>query len=193
MVIAHHLILTGYGHWLPNDPRGSMSHEIRAGKLVPLGSIHYGRKSVQPARSALRSFHAQARPRLEHNVIWFDVAKRQATAEAFSETVQAQRYTCYACAILSNHAHLVIRKHRDRAETMIEHLQRTSAIRLRRLADFPDDHPVWSNDMFKKFLSTPEDVERTIAYVNRNPTREGQPPQELDFIRPYRGEWSGRR
>lgn len=28
-IIAHHLILHGYGHWLPNDPRGSGSREIR--------------------------------------------------------------------------------------------------------------------------------------------------------------------
>ncbi|OQB82433.1 MAG: hypothetical protein BWX88_03985 [Planctomycetes bacterium ADurb.Bin126] len=25
MVIGHHLMFTGYGHWLPNDPRGSLS------------------------------------------------------------------------------------------------------------------------------------------------------------------------
>jgi hypothetical protein len=28
-VLAHHRILHGYGHWLSNDPRGSMSEEIR--------------------------------------------------------------------------------------------------------------------------------------------------------------------
>jgi len=26
MIIAHHLIWTAYGFWLPNDPRGSSSH-----------------------------------------------------------------------------------------------------------------------------------------------------------------------
>lgn len=40
MVLAHHLILTGYGHWLPNDPRGSFSETIAAGKLIPAGDIH---------------------------------------------------------------------------------------------------------------------------------------------------------
>ncbi|MCE5325581.1 MAG: hypothetical protein ABFD92_17650 [Planctomycetaceae bacterium] len=28
MIIAHHIILTGYGHWLPNDPRGSLSRSV---------------------------------------------------------------------------------------------------------------------------------------------------------------------
>lgn len=26
-IIAHHLVLTGYGQWLSNDPRGSMSEK----------------------------------------------------------------------------------------------------------------------------------------------------------------------
>ena len=77
MVIAYHIILTGYGHWLPNDPRGSMSKEIAAGKLFALGSIHYGRKAIQPSREDLRAFRSQARPLLEHDVLWFDAAKRQ--------------------------------------------------------------------------------------------------------------------
>ena len=76
---------------------------------------------------------------------------------------------------------------------MIEQLQRDSATWLRRLADVSDEHPVWSNDKFKKFLSTPEDVERTICYVQEKPVREDLPPKQLDFVQPYRGEWSSRK
>jgi hypothetical protein len=50
MILAHHIILTGYGHWLPNDPRGSLSKELRAEQLGDLGEIHYGRKPVQPPK-----------------------------------------------------------------------------------------------------------------------------------------------
>jgi hypothetical protein len=28
IVVAHHLIWTAYGWWLPNDPRGSMSNFV---------------------------------------------------------------------------------------------------------------------------------------------------------------------
>lgn len=44
IVIAHHLVLMGYGHWLPNDIRGSGSDEIRNELLAVLGEIHHGRK-----------------------------------------------------------------------------------------------------------------------------------------------------
>src|SRR5690606_29653707 len=69
-ILASHLVLTGYGHWHPNDPRGSGSHEIRKTELRPLGRIHFGRKPVQPTKHALRSFHREVEPHLDHPVLW---------------------------------------------------------------------------------------------------------------------------
>ena len=189
MVIAHHLILTGYGHWLPNDPRGSTSREVVAGKLWGLGELHQGRKFPQPSRQVVKSFHRDAQHQLEHPVLWFDAAKRQVIADAFAQTMQDCRYTCFACAILSNHAHVIIRKHRDRAETMIDHLRTESSARLCRLADFPDNHPVWNTGHYKKFLFTPEDITRTVAYIRDNPMRERIPEQNFPFVKVYSAEW----
>ncbi len=189
MVIAHHLILTGYGHWLPNDPRGSTSREVIAGKLWGLGELHEGRKILQPPRQTLKSFHRDAQRQLEHPVLWFDAAKRQVIADAFTQTLHDRRYTCFACAILSNHAHLIIRKHRDRAETMIDHLRAESSAWLCRLADVPDNHPVWNTGHYKIFLFTPEDITRTIAYIRNNPARERISEQDFPFVKLYSGEW----
>jgi hypothetical protein len=57
IVIAHHLVLMGYGHWLPNEIRGSGSDEIRNDLLKELGEIHLGRKRQQPSLSELKAFH----------------------------------------------------------------------------------------------------------------------------------------
>lgn len=48
MVAGYHLVWTAYGWWLPNDPRGSWSQDIRVEKIEPLGEQHYGRKAKQP-------------------------------------------------------------------------------------------------------------------------------------------------
>lgn len=185
MVIAHHLILTGYGHWLPNDPRGSLSTEIKAGKLFPLGDIHFGRKSVQPSRPEVKSFFRKAAPRLEHDILWFSSANRQAISKAFRDVMHVQGYTCYACAIMPNHAHLVIRKHSEKAETMIRHLKTASARALCDQGFADEEHPIWSGDPFKKFLFTPEDVHRTIGYVEANPPNAKLPRQAYEFVTPY--------
>ena len=60
--LAAHLILTGYGHWLPNDPRGRGLTSIRKDELEELGPIHHGRKKVPPPRDELRNFYRSATP-----------------------------------------------------------------------------------------------------------------------------------
>ena len=67
MVIGHHLIWTAYGCWLPNDPRGSSSHELRVDDLAPLGELHEGRKKVQPPSKEIRDFYRKADDVLAHN------------------------------------------------------------------------------------------------------------------------------
>ena len=56
MVAGFHLIWTAYGWWLPNDPRGSSSHEIRVEKIAELGELHHGRKPVQPPGREIKQF-----------------------------------------------------------------------------------------------------------------------------------------
>ena len=61
IVIAHHLVWTAYGWWLPNDPRGSGSKQVNTAVLIRLGEVHYGRKQVQPA-GWQRPFHKGYNP-----------------------------------------------------------------------------------------------------------------------------------
>ncbi len=72
IIIAHHLVLMGYGHWFPNDIRGSGSDEIRKELIRELGEIYHGRKRVQPLKTELRDFHRRAEPLLKQPVLWFD-------------------------------------------------------------------------------------------------------------------------
>lgn len=191
MVIGHHIILTGYGHWLPNDPRGSLSREVRCLKLKGLGEFHFGRKSVQPDRIELRDFYHVAKLRLNHPLIWFDKTKRDFIAEAFAEVIRIRGYTCWACAIMSNHAHLLIRRHRDRSEQIIEQLRASSAVALRSSSMLLRQHPIWSDDAFKRYVSSVEDVLTVVQYIRENPAKSHLPRQRWGFVREYAGEWSG--
>lgn len=114
-IIAHHLIWTLYGHWLPNDLRGSGSDELYDEKFVPLGPIYHGRKPArsQPTRKERREFHRQAGALLNFPRFWIDDAKRQSIRDAFAKVIAERKYTAWGCAIRSNHAHMVIRRHRD--------------------------------------------------------------------------------
>ena len=186
-IIAHHLIWTLYGHWLPNDPRGSGSEELRDPKFAALGEIHHGRKParMQPSRKELREFHKQAEPLLEFSRFWIDEAKRQAIGKAIEESVAVRGYTVWACAILSNHVHMVIRRHRDNVLTMWNAIAEDVRLELAGFSDVGSEHPVWATRPYKVFLRTPDEVRGRVEYVEGNPTKEGLPPQHFDFVQSY--------
>ncbi len=131
IVIAHHLIFTAYGWWLPNDPRGSNSKTIRDDVIAELGEIHHGRKRVQPVSGVIGEFYREADKRLRHQLLTFSERDISAIATAFEEVTKEQRYTCWACAIMGDHVHLLIRKHKHLAEEMIATFQDLSRLRLR--------------------------------------------------------------
>jgi len=67
---------------------------------------------------------------LKFPLLEFSSGDTRAIASGFAEAVSRRRYTCYACAIMPDHVHLILRKHRDKAERMIENLQQSGRLRL---------------------------------------------------------------
>ena len=157
-VIAHHLVWTAYGWWLPNDPRGSTSRRIASDVIAELGKLHYGPKRVQPAGWEIREFYDRASSVLKHPLLTFSHKDREAIAQGFAEVVQSRKYTCYACAVMPDHVHILIRKHRDKAEQMISNLQNASRERLRKACLRDEDHPVWGGPGWKVFQDHPDDI-----------------------------------
>lgn len=187
LVIAYHLIWTAYGCWLPNDPRGSCSTEIRRDVLAELGELHFGRKQVQPAGREIREFYQRAANLLKNPLLTFDASARDSIAVAFAQEIAKQRYTCYACAIMPDHIHIVIRKHRDAAEEMIGKLQEASRVALADQQHRTSDHPIWGGPGWKVFLDHPNEIRRTIRYVELNLIKIGLPAQPWPFVTTYDG------
>jgi len=186
IVIAHHLIWTGYGWWLPNDPRGSMSRMIASDVIAELGELHYGRRKAQPAGWVIREFYEKAKGALKHELLTFTPEEISIIAAAFGNLCGGNPYTCYACAILPDHVHVLLRKHRRTAEQMIADLQAASRDALSGLSR-RNGHPVWGGPGWKVFLRTADDIRRTIGYIGENPVKLARPRQRWDFVTPYDG------
>lgn len=187
MVAGHHLIWSAYGWWLANDPRGSNSVEIRVEKLSSLGPLHPGRRRVQPTGKVIADFYEEASDLLKHPLLTFALEDLPMLAAAFKKVIEENGYICHECAIMPEHVHLLVRRHRDHAETMIEKFQtesRSAAIEagLRSVT-----HPVWGGKGWKVFLNTREDFWRTIDYIRKNPLKIGWPAQTWDFVVQYDG------
>ncbi|NNJ27775.1 hypothetical protein LzC2_38830 [Planctomycetes bacterium LzC2] len=191
MVAAYHLIWTAYGWWLPNDPRGSMSKEISVRSLRELGPCHHGRKTVQPQGRAIREFYERAAEKLRHELLTFPPNQCGCIAEAMGKAIRRHGYTCCAAAVMPDHVHVLIRKHRDRGETMIANLQAASRELLLRRGHRDKEHPVWGGPGWVVFLETPTDIRRVIHYIERNPIKIGWPVQQWEWVTEYDGWLSG--
>ncbi len=188
LVIGYHLVWTAYGWWLPNDPRGSGSTEVHSQLIAELGEIHYGRKAVQPPRGEIRRFQERGAQILKYPRQLFDEAEREQIAAAFARVIDDRRYTCYACAIMPDHVHILIRKHRDEAEEMAEALRQASRDEFRAAGRRAPDHPIWtSGNTWKGFVDHPDKMRRVIDYIERNPVQIGLPEQHWPFVKPYDG------
>ena len=192
MVLAHHLILMGYGHWLPNDPRGSWSSEVESERLKDLGAPHWGRKKVQPSRDELREFHQCADPELAFPKLWFDTLQRAMIVGAIGEIAKREKLTCWACAVLPNHVHMLVRAHRLEGEEMLELFKGRAREMLVTRGFAPPHHPVFSASKGDVFKRSPAEIRSCIKYIWDNFAKHNIPPERYPFVADYDG-WPERR
>jgi REP element-mobilizing transposase RayT len=174
MVAGYHLIWTIYGYWLPNDPRGSTSTEVRVEPIRELGDLHHGRKPVQPSSKEIHAFHEVARDILKHPVLPLDDDEIALLGQVFGEVTAEHGYICYACAIMPDHVHMLIRRHRDRAEDVIARFQEASRAALIAAGKRSATLPVWTaGPGWKTFVNTQRQFRNELTYIKGNPTKIG--------------------
>lgn len=191
-VLAYHVIFGCYGFWLPNDPRGSGSRDVRSKPLQKFGPPTYVESECSLAnRPHDRDRRLSAKKVLRYPPVKFNGLQALCVSQGFSQQIVASGYTIWACAIMPDHAHLVIRQHAYDIEQVVRLLKQAGS---RRLLE-EDRHPfanqrlasgrlpsVWQQDFRKVFLYSAEDVRRAIAYVEQNPVAAGLKPQRWSFV-----------
>ena len=162
-----------------------MSHDVFSKRLADLADAHFGRKNPQLTREQLRAFHREAAERLAYQVLWFESPERQAIANAFEQVIRAEQLTCYACAVLTDHAHLLIRRHRLQAEQMSRPLKDAARDALHLASMAPPDHPIFSADSCHLYKSTPESMHKCVNYIKSNSPKHNLPPPTNNIVTPY--------
>jgi REP element-mobilizing transposase RayT len=194
-ILGSHLILSAYGFWLPNDPRGSWSDFVGAWELVRFGRATKtdSRRSVAGEPHDVR-FRLAAKKALKYPPVRFTGVQARAIGRGFARLVAECGITIWACSIMPEHTHLVLAVHRLQAEQISNLLKGEATRRLTTegihpLAAFPAATgrlpKAWARGEWKVFLHTPDEVRRAIAYVEANPMKEGLTPQRWSFVKPY--------
>jgi REP element-mobilizing transposase RayT len=195
MVLAHHVIFTAYGFWLPNDPRGSWSVFVRSWEL----SRHGRATNIDTRRSVANTPHDQrsrqaAKRDLQYEPVEFTGQQALCIARGFAQAIAESSYVAYACSILPAHVHMILKRHENMAERMVGHFkaratQQLAAAGLHPFARYRDANgrfpSVWGHRSWKVFLNSEADIERAIDYVRNNPVKDGKKMQNWSFVTPY--------
>jgi REP element-mobilizing transposase RayT len=196
MVYGSHLILSAYGFWLPNDPRGSWSDFVRSWELTRYGEA----TKVDTHRSVAAKPHdwklrQAAKLALKYPAVVFTDEQIDSIAAGFAKYVERSGVTIWACAILPEHVHLVVARHRYEAEAIMTQLKGNATQRLNK----DNLHPqaahtkdgktpsAWGERGWKVYLDSEADIVRAIGYVERNPEKERRPRQTWGFVQPFTG------
>jgi len=191
-VIAFHLIISAYGFWLPNDPRGSWSDFVAAWELRKFGpatKVNDGRNYAKDPHDAALRRHAKLA--LKYPTVRFNDVQRQAVAQGFGQACIDGAYRCRACCIGYDHAHLVLDQHLRDITVIAGHLK-SAATKSLTVAGV---HPLggftgirgraptpWSVGCWKVFIDQSQQLENAIGYVRRHPEKERLAPQSWKFV-----------
>src|SRR5689334_21446039 len=179
-VLAYHLVITAYGFWLPNEPRGSWSDFVRSWELFRYGPA----TKVSTHRSvAHHPYDRNLKIQMQRTLKYPPVRFTGDQARLIGMILQHVPYPIHALAILPDHVHLVIGRIARDIRRAIGHIK-SEATRLLRAHSFFLDHSPWADHGWNVYLDSNEDVLRSIDYTTRNPQREGLPRQNWKCLRP---------
>jgi hypothetical protein len=195
LCIGYHLIVTAYGFWLPNDPRGSWSEFVRAWELQRFGPA----TKVDDRRSVARKPHdrklrLEAKRALVRRPVEFTGVQARAISRGFGDHVRRTGIAVHACSILPTHAHLVVGRDPVTIYQISRLLKGSATTELNReglhpFADAPFQNGAlptpWTRHEWACFPFSLDDVRRAIRYVENNPLKERKRAQRWDFVTPF--------
>ena len=196
-VVAYHLIMAAYGFWLPNDPRGSWSDFVGSWDLFRYGPA----TNVEDYRSYAHDPHNRrqrlaAKEALKYPPVVLTGAQALSVAKGFAKAAHVSGYRIYAFAILPEHGHLVLGRHHYKVEQVVRRLKQAAGKQL----ELDDLHPFaglvsrrgalptpFAGKCWHCFIDNDDYARAAIAYVERNPPKEGTPRQTWSFVVPWEG------
>jgi REP element-mobilizing transposase RayT len=193
MVLASHLIITAYGFWLPNDPRGSWSDFVGSWELWKFGDATKVNTRTSRAHIAHdKTRREEARAALKYPPVVFNGTQARAIARGFADYIDRAGHLVWACSILPDHVHTVIARSHLKIESIATQLKGAATRRIieegiHPLAAYQKDGAsrppkMWARGEWKVFLDSVEDVRRAIRYVENNPLKEGKKRQRWSFV-----------
>ena len=197
MAIADHLIFGYYGFWPPNDPRGSWSKYVASRAIYEAA----GPATTTDARRSLAKdahepvVRRAARGAMARPPVRLDGRGARAVARGLARAAGESGYAVYACCVMPDHAHLVVRREARDPFRVMAHLKAraTRALLAEGLHPFGGEArrrggrppAAFAKRGWVVYLDDDADVRDRIGYVQDNPPEIGLPRQFWRFLVPF--------
>jgi REP element-mobilizing transposase RayT len=191
-MIGHHLIFGAYGFWLPNDPRGSWSKFVGSYELYRTGGKATTTDAVESVAHDPHDHQLQVSTKaaLSRPAVVFTPIQVDCLGRGFADSVSKSAFVVHACAILSNHVHLVVALHRISIDNIAIQLKAAATRQLLMESLHPFQQVVgktpkcFAQKKWDVELKTAEQLFHAIDYVEQNPVKAGLPRQHWPFVQP---------
>jgi REP element-mobilizing transposase RayT len=187
-VLAFHIVVSTYGFWLPNDPRGSNSARVGTYHLRPFGPATHTSSTRSVAGAAHdRTARLAAKQSLQYDPVRFRGAHLDLVLAGFQEALDATGAGVHAGVIQPDHVHLILPRHHYDIERLVGQMKARASRTLRDAGHFldpprthpdsatrthdPRARPIWGAGMRTVFLFAPSDIDRCVRYVLHNPRK----------------------
>lgn len=170
--LGFHIVVSGYGLWLPGDGRGhwSESWDAQVGFIEP-HSLHAG----DPVRLRI------ARERMKHPPVRLGPGMAAAVVAAIGRCAAESDWTVQAASIESTHTHLLLTYSLRDVGTTIKWIkdQATKAVHV----ETRHRGPVWCKGHWCTFVFDVAAWDNARAYIERHNVRRGLGPLPYDFLK----------
>jgi len=199
VVVAYHLILSAYGVWLPNDPRGSWSSYVGSRRLYALGGAA---TKVDTHRSVAHATHDRGKrlatkAGLQRPAVRFAGKQAREIGRGLQDYCTKNAWPVHALALMPDHVHVVVGRRADMPiEKMAEQAKARATMFLRKAGLHPFEDEAdgrgrvptpWAEGSWAVYLDDDAGVRRAVRYVERNPVAAGFRGQRYAWVVPFGG------
>jgi REP element-mobilizing transposase RayT len=169
--LGYHIVISGYGLWLPGDERGHWSeawdaelgyvepHTLHAGDLVRL---------------------RMAKERQKHPAVRLDQMMQSVVAEAIGCCQAESVWRVAAAAVEATHTHLLLTYSDRDIDNTVKWIKDQATKAIHRTTDHAG--PVWCKGRWRSFIFESKLWDNTLAYIERHNVRRGVEPRPFAFI-----------
>ncbi|MEX0887728.1 MAG: transposase [Phycisphaeraceae bacterium] len=169
--LGDHVVISGYGLWLPGDERGSWSEAWD--EQIGFHQPH----TLHPADPVRRRLAAE---RMKHGPVWLDAGMMRVFADVLQRCARASDWSIAAASIEPTHTHLLLTPTRRPIDGTVRWIKDRATKHIHQQTRH--DGPVWCEGRWRSYIFDPQAWCNTRDYIENHNVRRGRPPQPYAFV-----------